>query len=580
MCPVLCLYCGQNLLTMKSLSSLFRAAGLFLVAILAGSCVKTISVTGVSLNQQSLTLTEGEQATLVATVSPADASDATVSWSSSNPTVASVSGGTVRALVPGTATITVTTNDGGKTATCAVTVNRKAVPVESVSLNPTSVELMPGESATLVATVSPAGADNTSVSWSSDDVSVATVENGKVTGVADGSATITVTTVDGGKTATCAVTVKSGTVQFVKMSYERLADMITPRADFVFIPTGDGEILAAGGHTTGFSISSQAEYYKDGEWHELPDMKAPHDMPFSAVLPDGRVLIGGGCSYGSGSGQSNRVDAYDPATHTFDSFASLSTARTLCHALSFNGKVLVSGNWYGGDGIELWSEEGNAFSNLKGVYDSRYNPYIFQTSADNAMVFGAYSNYGSAISEIHIDRLDGDTFTSDLFETWKPLSVGSNWRSADCAIGDYRHLILVNKKEAATNRGCAVALVDGESISLLPSNCEIPESCDFGAVYFAGPVVVDRSKKVGYAFGGNNSQDNVVCYILKIDYADALAGGRAKLTMYYTDPIDGFRGIASQGGITLLPDGRLMVAGGIYDSNYRPFNCAYAFQPF
>ena len=138
----------------------------------------------------------------------------------------------------------------------------------------------------------------------------------------------------------------------------------------------------------------------------------------------------------------------------------------------------------------------------------------------------------------------------------------------------------MNKKEAATNLGCAVALVDGESISLLPSNCEIPESCDFGAVYFAGPVVVDRSKKVGYAFGGNNSQDNVVCYILKIDYADALAGGRAKLTMYYTDPIDGFRGIASQGGITLLPDGRLMVAGGIYDSNYRPFNCAYAFQPF
>ena len=90
-----------------------------------------VSVSGVTLNKTSLTLTEGGSETLVATVNPSNATDTSVSWSSSDATVASVDvSGKVTALKAGTATITVTTTDGGKTASCAVTVNANSTGID------------------------------------------------------------------------------------------------------------------------------------------------------------------------------------------------------------------------------------------------------------------------------------------------------------------------------------------------------------------------------------------------------------------------------------------------------------------
>ena len=183
------------------------------LAVVAISCQKEpeiVKVTGVTLNSTSLTLTEGEFQTLSTTVSPQDAANKKVIWSTSNASVADVdNGGKVTALAAGTATITVTTDDGGKTATCAVTVKAKVYPVESVSLDKTAVELTEGETATLTATIKPDNASDKTVTWSSAQVSVATVTDGVITAVAPGEATITVTTNDGGKTATCAVTVNA-----------------------------------------------------------------------------------------------------------------------------------------------------------------------------------------------------------------------------------------------------------------------------------------------------------------------------------------------------------------------------------
>lgn len=83
------------------------------------------------------------------------------------------------------------------------------VPVTGVSLDKTSAELeVGGAPLTLTATVAPDTATNKNVSWSSSDVKVATVENGTVTAVAVGTAVITVKTADGGKEATCTITVK------------------------------------------------------------------------------------------------------------------------------------------------------------------------------------------------------------------------------------------------------------------------------------------------------------------------------------------------------------------------------------
>ena len=168
-----------------------------------------IPVESVALNENSVTIREGETYTLIATVSPFDAEDKSVTWSSSNTMVASVSSsGVISAKSVGNATITVKTNDGAKTATCQVTVKSKAIPVTGISLNKTTMSLAAGESESLYATITPSNATDKSVSWTSSNTEIATVSSsGYVTAKAVGSAVITATTTDGGKKATCSVTV-------------------------------------------------------------------------------------------------------------------------------------------------------------------------------------------------------------------------------------------------------------------------------------------------------------------------------------------------------------------------------------
>ena len=168
-----------------------------------------ITVTGVTLSPTSITLVEGESQSLTAVISPSNAENQQVRWSSSDASVATVANGKVTAIKAGNATITVTTEDGGKTATCAVKVTAKVYPVTGVSLDKTTCELTVGGDVTLTATINPANATNKNVTWKTSDATVATVVNGKVTALKAGTATITVTTEDGNKTATCTVTVKA-----------------------------------------------------------------------------------------------------------------------------------------------------------------------------------------------------------------------------------------------------------------------------------------------------------------------------------------------------------------------------------
>ena len=164
--------------------------------------------TAVSLNKTTLSLTKkGQTSTLSATISPSKGTNTSVTWKSSNTSVATVSAkGVVTAVGNGTATITVTTASGSKTATCKVTVS---IATTGVSLNKTSVTLTEkGKTLTLSATISPSNAADKKVTWKSSNTSVATVSaKGVVTAVGNGTATITVTTASGSKTATCKVVV-------------------------------------------------------------------------------------------------------------------------------------------------------------------------------------------------------------------------------------------------------------------------------------------------------------------------------------------------------------------------------------
>ena len=169
----------------------------------------TVPVSSVSLNTTSLSMTVDDKQTLTATVYPTNATNKAVTWSSNNTAVATVSSsGTVTAKAAGTAIITVKTNDGNKSASCSVTVSAATIPVTSISLNKTSLSMSVGETQMLTATVLPSNATNQAVNWSSSNSLVATVSSiGLVTAIAAGSATITVTSSDGAKTAFCTVAV-------------------------------------------------------------------------------------------------------------------------------------------------------------------------------------------------------------------------------------------------------------------------------------------------------------------------------------------------------------------------------------
>ena len=178
------------------------------------------AVTGVKLDKTEANVTVDGQITLKATVSPDNAGNKEVEWSSSDSTIASVDNkGVVTGHKAGTATITVKTKDGGKTATCKVTVTDKVVAVTEVKLDKTTDKMKVGDTLTLTATVTPDNATNKKVTWKSDKTDIANVDaNGKVTAKAKGTATITVKTEDGGKTAQCVITVEAKAPEFTAVT--------------------------------------------------------------------------------------------------------------------------------------------------------------------------------------------------------------------------------------------------------------------------------------------------------------------------------------------------------------------------
>ena len=180
---------------------------------LSKTCTVTVTtpVTGVTVSPATLTLNVGGTYTLSKTISPSDASNKNVTWSTNNTGVATVdSSGKVTAVAKGTCTITCTSSaDSTKKGTCAVTVNQQAT---GISISPTSVTLEVGQTTSVSASVSPSNANNRNYTLSSNNTAVATVSNEVITAIAPGTTTITATSSDGGHKANCTVTVKSANI--------------------------------------------------------------------------------------------------------------------------------------------------------------------------------------------------------------------------------------------------------------------------------------------------------------------------------------------------------------------------------
>ena len=251
-----------------------------------GYPVFQVPATGITLNHSTLSLAVGGSVALTATLTPENATDAVV-WSSNNTKIAEVSNnGTVTAKALGTATITATV--GSYTATCEVTV---AVPVTGVSLDKETMSLTAGSTGTLVATITPANATNQNLTWTSYNEEVATVSDGVVSAVAAGTANITVTTDDGGKTATCVVTVTRRSSSSSRPSYPITTPDKTENGSVTVTPKS-----AKRGSIVTITVTPDAGYVldkltvtdKDGK--EL-SLTKKSDTEYTFVMPAGKVEI-------------------------------------------------------------------------------------------------------------------------------------------------------------------------------------------------------------------------------------------------------------------------------------------------
>ena len=187
-----------------------------------------VEVESVSLNKSEMTLTEGKSETLAATVTPENAENKSITWSSNNEAVAIVDvNGTVTAKSAGTAVITATSTNG-KSAGCTVTVEKKQIPVTEVRLSESTVGIVEGSTYKLTATVLPENTtDSKNVSWSSNNEAVATVDaNGNVTAKRAGTAVITATSTNG-KSAGCTVTVSKKEIPITEISLDKSSATLT-----------------------------------------------------------------------------------------------------------------------------------------------------------------------------------------------------------------------------------------------------------------------------------------------------------------------------------------------------------------
>ena len=355
------------------------------------------------------------------------------------------------------------------------------------------------------------------------------------------------------------------------LQVERLPDLNTPRLGHTVFCAG-GEVVVAGGHTSGFVPTQTAEYYRDGAWHQL-QMVYPHDQGGTAVMPSGQVMLFGGHEQALGIGQTFTLEIYDPATHSFKGYGCLERKRCFTNALPLDsGRIAISGNWFQDDCIELF--DGSRQCQLvKPAAQHRHQPHIIRTAQDNAIIFSPEDIHADAFDTIIVDRLKGEPFTVPLFQTWRPISLLSGTHGA-CFIGneakgDYTSLIQVVRGDSLM----AIATVTGEDFSLLPTTLPIPMRSPWSDICWYAPIVADSSRGRAYIVGyGENyptDQGDHRFYVCAIDYQQR----PAPITLFYSEPTDS----AGRYYPVLTADGDLMVAGGILHQNNNYEAAATAF---
>ena len=344
------------------------------------------------------------------------------------------------------------------------------------------------------------------------------------------------------------ITAPDGT-QWQQMSVERLPDLNMPRANHRTLLIGD-EVLVFGGHTDGFKPIETAEYYSGGTWHTLP-MVYPHPNGFAAKLPDGRILMGGGSAEAFGIGRSFGAEIYDPAAHSFTSVGIMSVRRTLSSALTMpDGSVLIAGNWQIDDSWETWTPEGG-FVKRGSLTPGWSTPYILPAAKDDIIVFGRWDTQDREISGV-LAHIGGSTETVPLLKEWK-VSANYFYFPENLQIADYMYVI---PSLNAANEASIIKVAAGE-FSLLELEEPLPTQGPDGNPLEWGHLQVDRPARLIW-LQGFVPENGTICFA-RIAYDATFDGGKAAATYFYAENPGDFPG----GAATLLPGGRMVLAGGV-----------------
>ena len=341
-----------------------------------------------------------------------------------------------------------------------------------------------------------------------------------------------------------------GTV-FRKMTVERLPDLHAPRGGHRTLLLEDC-LTVIGGHTDGFKPIETAEYLQGGAWHVVP-MVYPHDGGFTAPLPDGTVLVGGGSAEAFGIGQSLGLEIYDPASHGTRAIGILNRKRAYPSALTLaDGRVVIAGNWYADDAVEVWDPAKGA-SFAAEVSIPRERPWILPSGPEEVLIFGGRDQEGEGTGPI-VDRLPGEPFCEPLLEAWAP-EVDFLYSDTDGKIGEYAYLLSARRR---TDGEPGILQVNGGVFSLLPLERPLPhEGLDGEIVHRWGRLQADRSRRQAW-MQGHGSKGRI--YFARIGYDATFEGGEASLDLFCAEHPDGGPFPIEQA--LLLPGGHLALVGG------------------